>query len=1213
MTDTPSLVSQQYTASAATTPPIPSLIEGVTTKTALPPKLVPMAKASTATTTTTSTLIDAPSSSSSSSSPITLSTTSFPTAATETISIASILHKKDSGTSITATVLEPSSNATMTPDGTTNDATIRRPDLPISPAGRVLTRPLSTSVLSSQPLLASPHIIPTPQRYAGFNLATLGQLSPSVSTTMTMSRADSLAYQASYFAQGISGEGSGHRTAESLFAHTAEASGGGGGGLAVRSTTTGTTMCGSDAISLLDLDDAHDDLVMIDSNGNSSGGGVAGSAVVGETMASASAIVSTHQHPYHLGAHHPHHPEGGNSYAPSVAASTSSGGAVGALASINQGHGASSSAFSTTSPSVQPRSSIPSLASQAKLDAMQRVAMIAAIQQNGGAKVLATHRVGRRQDRPSRNIRFSDFHRICEIEYEFELGKPLIANGRALVHSTCVQRVDGDEKRDEMLYLFSDVLVTGTKIKPLAPSKKPHPSVKIEVTPDQEMESADEGSTSESASDESAASSDHSDHEHEDREDEQDKTEKEKEREEQDQVDYRAKNPYAGHLENQRISRLTQVQADIVEDSDEPLLTITAPQLHARLLFESSAKRDKFITLLNDTTVAHKHHLLFQSKYLADLKKFKRHSAFSFDTSFLKTWGIPGGLHLGSVKHGSGPGVGYPMASSSGGHGTLTSSPLASPGAFDPYQYQQHLNRPQSMAGSLFSFAMSGGSFPSFSDHSKESSYATLKGSNATNALQYHHQQQQMLQHQLQVQANRLSNASIAPHRPGIDRSSTGSTFDPIWFLKGAQDTVRSVSRKTENSEGPSSGANSIVDEPVDSDHGASSGDLHTPISGSNVSGLLSSANRLSTSSFSILPSSSSSSSLQHLGTLRNGAGWVRDEDASVCMVCTTTKFGVLVRKHHCRLCGRVICWKCCQMKDASLLDPPTSPTKDEGENADTSSTSRPEQGGLSIQTLRKPIRVCLDCIEHENLHGPSSPQSQGPSPTMSSFPLQGVLGKLMPSSSPQLMTSATTATGSTFSASHPFASTKQMLSSSSSSSPAPYPRKMNRANNRPPHHRASLYRIDVECVGEEDEEEEEGQTKEHGAGSETSAQPSKTKNEEEDQDMATLLQLKDDLLLEDHDEEDVNSQIMTLESEVESMLLQNAAVPLMFGARSSHTGRIGGRRTGYRIPSEVLATAAVQAGLRKEVIQDEDEEEEEKSIEELLAQQDAQLQSLMM
>lgn len=138
------------------------------------------------------------------------------------------------------------------------------------------------------------------------------------------------------------------------------------------------------------------------------------------------------------------------------------------------------------------------------------------------------------------------------------------------------------------LYLFSDVLVTGTKIKPPGLSKKPHPKVKIEVTPDQEMESADEGSTNESpeVSDESAASSDHSDHEHveeEEEEQEHDKMEKEKEREtEQDQVDRcRAlqKNPYAGHLENQCISRLTQVQADIIEDSGKWFLFIILVRL----------------------------------------------------------------------------------------------------------------------------------------------------------------------------------------------------------------------------------------------------------------------------------------------------------------------------------------------------------------------------------------------------------------------------------------------------------------------------------------------------------------------------------------------------------------------------------------------------------------------------------------------------------
>ncbi|CAG8438691.1 8719_t:CDS:2 [Ambispora leptoticha] len=47
-----------------------------------------------------------------------------------------------------------------------------------------------------------------------------------------------------------------------------------------------------------------------------------------------------------------------------------------------------------------------------------------------------------------------------------------------------------------------------------------------------------------------------------------------------------------------------------------------------------------------------------------------------------------------------------------------------------------------------------------------------------------------------------------------------------------------------------------------------------------------------------------------------NGSFWVPDEDASGCMVCKVTKFGVLVRKHHCRLCGRVICWKCSQTRE---------------------------------------------------------------------------------------------------------------------------------------------------------------------------------------------------------------------------------------------------------------------------------------------------------
>ncbi|KAJ3169428.1 Pleckstrin y domain-containing F member 2 [Geranomyces variabilis] len=45
--------------------------------------------------------------------------------------------------------------------------------------------------------------------------------------------------------------------------------------------------------------------------------------------------------------------------------------------------------------------------------------------------------------------------------------------------------------------------------------------------------------------------------------------------------------------------------------------------------------------------------------------------------------------------------------------------------------------------------------------------------------------------------------------------------------------------------------------------------------------------------------------------------GWIPDEEAVVCMICRTTKFSVLTRKHHCRKCGRVICWKCSKMEAA--------------------------------------------------------------------------------------------------------------------------------------------------------------------------------------------------------------------------------------------------------------------------------------------------------
>ncbi|XP_041485617.1 uncharacterized protein LOC121431903 [Lytechinus variegatus] len=54
-------------------------------------------------------------------------------------------------------------------------------------------------------------------------------------------------------------------------------------------------------------------------------------------------------------------------------------------------------------------------------------------------------------------------------------------------------------------------------------------------------------------------------------------------------------------------------------------------------------------------------------------------------------------------------------------------------------------------------------------------------------------------------------------------------------------------------------------------------------------------------------------------------AKWVSDDEASICIACNQ-KFTQLRRKHHCRMCGRVLCSKCCKEKvplpQLSLHDP---------------------------------------------------------------------------------------------------------------------------------------------------------------------------------------------------------------------------------------------------------------------------------------------------
>lgn len=46
-----------------------------------------------------------------------------------------------------------------------------------------------------------------------------------------------------------------------------------------------------------------------------------------------------------------------------------------------------------------------------------------------------------------------------------------------------------------------------------------------------------------------------------------------------------------------------------------------------------------------------------------------------------------------------------------------------------------------------------------------------------------------------------------------------------------------------------------------------------------------------------------------------HAAVWVPDNEATTCMLCKKTKFGVLERRHHCRKCGAVVCANCSSKK----------------------------------------------------------------------------------------------------------------------------------------------------------------------------------------------------------------------------------------------------------------------------------------------------------
>ncbi|KAL4144635.1 hypothetical protein PRNP1_013761 [Phytophthora ramorum] len=84
---------------------------------------------------------------------------------------------------------------------------------------------------------------------------------------------------------------------------------------------------------------------------------------------------------------------------------------------------------------------------------------------------------------------------------------------------------------------------------------------------------------------------------------------------------------------------------------------------------------------------------------------------------------------------------------------------------------------------------------------------------------------------------------------------------------------------------------------------------------------------------------------------LVDSADWVADHERTLCYVCTRP-FGTFRRKHHCRMCGEVVCKNCTLHKEAHL-DSTIGPTR---------------------------VRVCMSCvINHSHQHDGRSPGAPSP------------------------------------------------------------------------------------------------------------------------------------------------------------------------------------------------------------------------------------------
>lgn len=80
---------------------------------------------------------------------------------------------------------------------------------------------------------------------------------------------------------------------------------------------------------------------------------------------------------------------------------------------------------------------------------------------------------------------------------------------------------------------------------------------------------------------------------------------------------------------------------------------------------------------------------------------------------------------------------------------------------------------------------------------------------------------------------------------------------------------------------------------------------------------------------------------------------WVPDEDAIICMCCRRVKFTATRRKHHCRRCGRVICYRCSRHRKK-----------------------------IPNAFKNRPVRHCDDCWKWSNEAGRRNPEGASSSST---------------------------------------------------------------------------------------------------------------------------------------------------------------------------------------------------------------------------------------